>query len=157
MQTEARILAWVPLPPREVYAAWERLEAYPTWVRDLRRVSRLDRGIHQWRLHGPTGPLHWEAEITVREPARRFAYCLSGDGVEGCRKVGMWATEGRTKMVVEDRLLARGRAGPRIMAWWGDPQVRLQGDISHLLTRLRSQTARRPEPVGFRWATASEI
>lgn len=155
MQAEAKIRARAPLPAELLYAAWERLEAYPSWVRDLRRVEMVDRDVHQWRLHGPAGPLRWQAEVTVRDAPRRFAYCLTGDGVAGCRRAAIRPLDGHCEMVVEDSMVVRGRDGRRLLAWWGDPQARLRGDIGHLMARLRGQAAAVPRPVGFRWATAS--
>jgi uncharacterized membrane protein len=59
----------------EVFAAWADLESFPSFVKQLRSVTRTGPNTTHWVAQGPMGmEVEWDAETTTFEPGKRMAW-----------------------------------------------------------------------------------
>lgn len=136
MQGEASCQVIVPIPPRQVYNSLVDLGSYPRWMRDVRRVGRIEGDRSRWALHGPYGTVRWEVETTVDRPPHTFAWCARGPGMVGYNKTRLERlSRGRTR-ILTTRFLGTGR-DEQVRSWWGDPEIRLRSDMGHFVEELR--------------------
>lgn len=59
----------------EVFAAWADLESFPTFIEQLKSVTRTGPSTSHWVAEGPLGvTVEWDAETTTFEPGQRIAW-----------------------------------------------------------------------------------
>ena len=59
----------------EVFAAWSDLESFPTFIKQLKSVTRTGPNTTHWVAQGPMGiEVEWDAETTTFEPGKRIAW-----------------------------------------------------------------------------------
>ncbi len=149
----AATVEWtLPASRPDVFTWLQDVGNYASWMRDVRQVHVLDKRRSIWSMHGPTGPVDWEAEITIRRPHSAFAWCIRGPGVVGYARAQLRGEGERTQVKIERFLAGTGPHKDRITSWWGEPQARLQADMAHLQGRLEALQdlgAGRPNAIGF--------
>jgi uncharacterized membrane protein len=61
--------------PAEVFAAWADLESFPSFIKQLKSVTRTGPSTTHWVAQGPMGmQVEWDAETTTFEPGQRIAW-----------------------------------------------------------------------------------
>jgi uncharacterized membrane protein len=59
----------------DVYAAWADLERFPTFLKQIKSVTRTGENTTHWVAKGPLGmDVEWDAETTRMEPGKRIAW-----------------------------------------------------------------------------------
>jgi uncharacterized membrane protein len=59
----------------DAFAFWADVENFPTFMKHLKSVERIDDKVSRWVMDGPAGTtIQWEAEITTYEPPRRIGW-----------------------------------------------------------------------------------
>jgi uncharacterized membrane protein len=59
----------------DVYAAWADLERFPTFLTQIKSVTRTGENTTHWVAKGPLGmDVEWDAETTRMEPGKRIAW-----------------------------------------------------------------------------------
>lgn len=59
----------------EVFAAWADLESFPTFIKQLKSVTRTGPSTTHWVAEGPMGvSVEWDAETTTFEPGKRIGW-----------------------------------------------------------------------------------
>ncbi len=151
MQGTAIARVQVPLPRGRVYGLLADPGRRPEWIRDLKRVVPLANGRDQWVLHGPAGSLLWEVQQTVDRAPDTLAWCMTGPEGAGFMRFDLAEVAGGTRITARRFLGFRRPASARLLDhWWGQPELRLQGDLSHLVELLRSGSGPQVNAVGFR-------
>ncbi len=137
------------MPQAEVYEALSDPLRRPDWIRDLKRVMPGVRGVDHWVMHGPVGAMMWDVEQTIHRAPHSLAWCMSADEGSGFMRFDLAQFGGRTRITASRQFWFRPWAKP-FQQWWGDPGLRLQGDVSHLVEMLRSGPGPQVNAVGFR-------
>jgi uncharacterized membrane protein len=65
----------VDAPVERLYELWSQGETFPRFMEHVLSVHRCSADRWSWTVAGPAGlPVHWEAEVTMRDPNRAIAW-----------------------------------------------------------------------------------
>ncbi len=136
----------------EVYGLLADPLRRPQWIRDLKRVVPRVDGRDHWVMHGPLGSMVWEVEQTVARAPNTLGWCMQGAEGSGFMRFDLAEpAPGVTRITVQRFLgFRQAPAAPSLERWWGSPDLRLRGDISHLVELLRTGPGPQINAVGFR-------
>jgi uncharacterized membrane protein len=108
-------------PASELYGIWRQLEALPTVIAGLKKVTTLDAKRSRWEASGPGGrTVQWEAEILNDIPNELIAWRTVGaPDVVSAGSVRFIATKatGETQLHVRMQYEPPGGRGTAALAW----------------------------------------
>jgi uncharacterized membrane protein len=127
----------VGAPVGRVFEFWSHPENFPSFMRDVRAVSRLGEGRSHWVVEAPGGTtVEWDAETTQIEPERLIAWrTVPGSTIEHSGEVrfepsGAHATRVRVHLRYDP---PAGGAGDVVATVLGaNPRRRLDEDLASM-------------------------
>jgi uncharacterized membrane protein len=129
----------VRAPVERVFELWNRFDEFPKFMSHVRNV-RVEGDRSFWEVDGPPGmPLHFEAEITLRQPNRAIGWrTLPRQAVDHVGLVRFERSGELTRVHVQ--MLYRPPAGmlghaiARLLGW--DPKHRMDDDLMRMKSLL---------------------
>ncbi len=132
----------VDAPVAEVFALWDDIERFPTFMSTVRRVQRTTGDRSHWEVAGPAGStVTWDAVTTTREPNRMIAWkTLEGSAVQHTGVVQFDETENGTRVTVRMTYNpVTGALGDMAATLLGaDPRRQLDEDLLRMKTLLET-------------------
>jgi uncharacterized membrane protein len=88
--------------PEEVFSLWNDIEMFPSIIKDIKNVEKIDELLSRWVVKGPLGKEYaWTAQITRFDEDRRIAWkTLEGDLKTSGQVTFKDLPQGETEMTV---------------------------------------------------------
>lgn len=133
----------VNAPVEAVFSAFSRFEDFPNFMRNVRRVSKLDGDRYRWTVSGPGKvPVEWESVLTSNIPNEKLAWRTETGGIvqhAGILKFNS-NPDGSTTVAVRLTYNPIGGAIGHVVASLvgADPKTRLDEDLVRMKTYLET-------------------
>ncbi|MHB1951241.1 MAG: SRPBCC family protein [Acidiferrobacteraceae bacterium] len=135
----------VRAPAERVYAFWDQLENFPTFMRNVRSVSRRGPRLWHWEVTGPqSASVEWDAEVTERIPERLLAWeSLAGSPVRHAGRVRFETGDEGTWLDVRLSYRPMGAVSDHVVAslFGINPRAEIDEDLLRMKSRLETVAA----------------
>jgi uncharacterized membrane protein len=130
-----------------IYSLWANFENFPSFMKYIKSVTKLDDRTSQWTMEGPLGmSISWEVETTTMEKNKRIGWNSkenSGDIKTSGQVTFNGLPQNQTEVTVTLQYVPpAGRTGEIAAKLFSNPEAQLREDLHNFKAYAEGMTER---------------
>ena len=134
----------VQAPVKDCYAQWMKFEEFPTFMKHVKSITKLDNNLWHWKVDGPMGAkLEWDAEMTGNEPEYKISWktvsdsAVKASGEVHFQELDSTSTKVTSALVYEAPL---GAVGEMVAKLFSNPDAMVKEDLENFKQLVEAKT-----------------